>query len=80
MRPEPSLKHCAAVIHAAAEEIGRRPVQERKMTIARMLGLAVIMAACLQLAACASYRGTVTNAPQPAGAAGPPLLTNGYAP
>ncbi len=35
---------------------------------------------CLQLAACASYGGPITNATPPAGSEGPPLLTGGYSP
>ena len=35
---------------------------------------------CLQLAACESYNGPVSNARPPAGSEGPPLLTGGYAP
>ena len=35
---------------------------------------------CLQLAACASYSGPVTNAAPPAGSEGPPLLTGQFSP
>ncbi len=37
-------------------------------------------AICLQLGACASYNGPVTNATPHADSEGPPLLTNGFAP
>ena len=45
------------------------------------LGRAVLIGlACLQLAACASYGGPVTNKPDQADVDGPPLLSGYYAP
>ncbi len=41
---------------------------------------ATAIAVCLHLSACSTYSGQITNAAQPAGQEGPPLLTNGFTP
>ena len=45
--------------------------------VARSVAIGLL---CMQLAACSSYEGPITNAAPPAGSEGPPLLTGGYAP
>ncbi len=46
----------------------------------RLARVGLVVGACLQLAACSSYDGPITNARPPAGSEGPPGLTNYYAP